>query len=130
MRLVIALFMLIAAAAPARAGLSLCNKSAHGLKVAVGQFSGTRWASEGWWQVESKKCVELVSGRLDGRYYYVYATDGASGTWDGSKNFCVGTTGKFLIVGRGACAARGYDRRQFFEIDTGNRLNWTQDLSD
>ncbi|MGZ5988106.1 MAG: DUF1036 domain-containing protein [Rhizomicrobium sp.] len=130
MRLVIALAVLIFAAGPADAGLSVCNKSAHMVKVAVGHFNGTRWASEGWWQVATKKCVEVVTGRLDARYYYLYATDGASGTWDGGTNFCVGATDKFAVVGRGACAAHGFDRRGFFEIDTGNQLNWTQALSD
>lgn len=130
MRFVIALAVLVAAAGPADAGLSVCNKSAHVVKMAVGHFNGTRWASEGWWRVESKKCATLVTGRLDARYYYLYATDGASGTWEGGTTFCVGTTDKFSIVGRGACAAHGFDHRGFFEIDTGNQLNWTQALSD
>ena len=130
MRVAAVIFALISAAGPANAGLSVCNQSGHGLTVAVGHFTGTRWASEGWWQVEAGHCAEVVSGRLDARFYYAYATDGASGTWDGAKNFCVGTTGKFRIIGRGACAARGFDRRSFFEIDTGNQLNWSQALSD
>jgi uncharacterized membrane protein len=130
MRFVIALCVLMAAASPADAGLSVCNKGTHDVKVALGLFNGTRWISEGWWQVGEKKCVQLTSGHLDARYYYLYATDGASGTWDGGKNFCVGTADKFAIVGRGACAARGYDRRGFFEVDTTDQLNWTQSLSD
>ena len=130
MRLVLALAVLIAAASPAAAGLSVCNKGTHGVKVALGQFNGMRWTSEGWWQVAAKKCAEVRAGHLDARFYYLYATDGASGTWDGGKNFCVGSHDKFLIVGRGACAARGFDRRGFFEVDTGNQLNWTQSLSD
>ena len=130
MRFAIALAALIVAVSPAAAGLSVCNKGAHEVKVALGLFNGTRWASEGWWQVGAKKCAQLTAGRLDARYYYVYATDGASGTWDGGKNFCVGTGETFAIVGRGACAARGYDRRGFFEVDTGEQLNWTQSLSD
>jgi uncharacterized membrane protein len=130
MRLAIALAALIAAASPADAGLSVCNKGAHGVKVALGLFNGTRWTSEGWWRVDARKCAQLSTGHLDARYYYLYATDGASGTWDGGKNFCVGTGETFSIVGRGGCAARGYDRRGFFEVDTGDQLNWTQSLSD
>jgi len=130
MRLVIALAILFAAAGPASAGLSVCNKSGHGVRVALGQFNGTRWMSAGWWQVAAKTGTQLTAGRLDARFYYLYATDGASGTWDGGKNFCVGTTDKFMVIGRGACVARGYDRRGFFEVDTGNRFDWTQSLSD
>jgi uncharacterized membrane protein len=130
MRFVIALAALIAAVSPAKAGLSVCNKSAHLVKVALGQFNGTRWASQGWWQIAAKKCAELVPGNLDARYYYLYATDDAFGTWNGNKNFCVSVFSTFSIVGRGACDARGFYRLGFFEVDTGNRLDWTQSLSD
>jgi uncharacterized membrane protein len=130
MRLLIALILLVAAARPADAALSVCNNSAHTVKVAVGHFNGVHWTSEGWWQIATKKCAELITGRLDARYYYLYATDGASGTWDGGTSFCVGAAAKFSVAGRGACAAHGYDSRGFFEVDTGNQLNWTQTLSD
>ena len=114
--------------APAEAGLNVCNKSALPAKVSVGRFNGTHWMSEGWWTVAPAKCTEVVTGTLNARYYYVYATDGAAGTWDGSKFFCTAPTDKFAIIGRGACAAQGYDRRGFFEIDTGRAVNWTQSL--
>ena len=130
MRLAFALALLIAATGSAQASLTACNKGARPVKVAVGRFNGVRWISEGWWQVPGKKCLELVPGKLVARYYYMYATDGAVGTWDGGKSFCTAAAGRFAIVGRGGCTARGYDRRGFFEIDTGNRLDFTQNLSD
>ena len=130
MRFMIALIALAAVAVPARAGLSVCNKTEHGLTVAVGHFDGRNWASEGWWHVGDNKCAEVITGHLDARYYYLYAADGGSGTWDGGTDFCVDMTGKFSIAGRGACAVHGMDRRGFFEVDTGNRLDWTQTLSD
>jgi uncharacterized membrane protein len=130
MRLALALVFLFALAAPAQAGLNVCNKGARDVKVAVGLFNGTRWTSQGWWQVAPKKCSALIPGKLVARYYYMYASDGAVGSWDGGKSFCVGTDAQFSIVGRGGCAARGFDRRGFFEIDTGNRLDYTQILSD
>lgn len=130
MRLVVALALFVAAAVPARAALSVCNQSAHAVKVAVGQFNGVHWSSHGWWQVAARNCAELVTGRLVARYYYLYATDGASGVWEGGTRFCVAMAGNFAIVGRGECAAHGYDSRGFFEVDTGNRLDWTQTLSD
>jgi uncharacterized membrane protein len=120
----------LVAAGPAQASLGVCNKGDKPVKVAVGRFNGTRWMSEGWWHVPGRKCAELVVGRLLARYYYMYATDGAVGTWDGSKSFCTGTEDRFSIIGRGGCTERGYDRHGFFEIDTGNRLDFTQSLSD
>jgi len=32
-------------------------------------------------------------------------------------------------AGRGNCAGRGFDRRGFFEVDTGKKPDWTQTLS-
>jgi uncharacterized membrane protein len=130
MRFVFVLAALIAVASPARAGFSVCNNSALPTKVAMARFDGTRWSSHGWWEIAPQKCAELISGKLDARYYYLYATDGATGTWEGSKTFCVGTTDKFAIVGRSGCETQGFDHRGFFEVDTGNQFDWTQMLSD
>jgi uncharacterized membrane protein len=130
MRFALALAVLLTAIGPAEAGLNVCNKGARPVKAAIGRFNGTRWISEGWWHIDGRKCAELVAGKLDARYYYLYATDGAVGTWDGSKSFCTGTAGQFSITGRGGCTERGFDRRGFFEIDTGNQLAFTQNLSD
>jgi len=130
MRFALALALLLAATASAEANFTICNKGTREARVAIGRFNGTRWSSEGWWHVPAKKCAELIAGRLDARYYYLYATDGAAGTWAGGKSFCTGTADKFSILGRGDCLAHGFDRRGFFEVDTGNLLNWTQSLSD
>jgi len=130
MRFALALVLLLAAIGPAEAQFTVCNKGAREARVAIGRFNGTRWSSEGWWNVPAKKCAELIAGKLDARYYYLYATDGAAGTWDGGKSFCTATADRFSIVGRSGCAAQGFDRRGFFEVDTGNRLDWTQSLSD
>ena len=130
MRFVSALIALLVLGQPAWAGLNVCNKGSRPARVAVGLFNGTRWMSEGWWHVGAHGCVELVPGKLNARYYYMYATDGQLGTWDGGKSFCVAAGDKFSIVGRGGCAARGFERKGFFEIDTGNLLDFTQALSD
>jgi len=114
---------------PASASFSVCNQGAQTAIVAFGRFDGTDWQSQGWWHIAPKSCTELLSGPLNGRYYYLYATDGSFETWDGSKNFCVGIFESFTIEGRGHCAARNLDQRGFFEIDTGNQLNWVQKLT-
>lgn len=129
MRLALALAALIAATGPASAGLSVCNNSVNVVGVALGQFDGKRWTSQGWWRVEPKRCNELVTANLVARYYYLYATDGAFSTWDGDKSFCANVLGGFSGVTRRACEARGYSRLGFFEVDTGNQLNWTYSLS-
>jgi uncharacterized membrane protein len=66
---------------------------------------------------------------LAGTFYYLYASDGAAGTWEGKTYFCVAPDKRFRSVGRGDCAKRGFDRRGFFEVDTGKKPDWTQSLS-
>ncbi|HEY1630220.1 MAG TPA: DUF1036 domain-containing protein [Rhizomicrobium sp.] len=128
MRLIFAALLLTAA--PAEAGLSLCNKTAHPAKVAVGRFDGTQWGSEGWWTIGPGKCETLIPQTLDARYYYLYASDGGAGTWDGTFGFCVASKDRFAIEGRDACAARGFGRKRFYQVDTGDNTNVTKFLSD
>lgn len=117
------------ACAPARAALNICNQTALPARVALGRFDGANWTSQGWWTVNPKACAGILTGPLQGRYYYLYATDGGGGTWEGKTHFCVAPDPRFEAKGRGDCAKRGFDRRGFFEVDTGKKLDWTQTLS-
>jgi uncharacterized membrane protein len=118
-------------AAPAHAALNVCNKTAKSTRVALGRFDGTVWMSEGWWVLAPKKCAVLVPGKLKARYYYLYASDGGAGSWDGETKFCVGIGGgKFHSRLRSHCAAYGMDSKGFFTVDTGDDADYTQTLSD
>jgi uncharacterized membrane protein len=125
----LAILAVLAWALPAQAGFKLCNKSGQQVRAAIGRFDGTNWTSEGWWTIAPKACSDLISGPLQGRFYYVYASDGAAGTWEGKTHFCVAPDQRFRSVGRAGCAKRGFDRRGFFEVDTGKKPDWTQSLS-
>jgi uncharacterized membrane protein len=116
-------------AGPALAGFSVCNKTGQQVRAAIGRFDGTNWTSEGWWTVKAGGCAALLTGPLQGRFYYLYATDGAAGIWDGKTRFCVAPEKRFKAVGRADCAKHGFDRRGFFEVDTGKKPDWTQTLS-
>ena len=118
----------IAFTMPAYAALNVCNKAKHPARVALGRFDGRAWASEGWWTVAPGKCAVLIKTPLDARYYYLYGTDTESGVWDGATGFCTAANKNFSISGQGDCARRGYDRKRFFRIDTGNSANHTQTL--
>ena len=121
---------LVLLAGPAEAGLKVCNKTAQPAKVALGRFDGTHWMSQGWWTIAGHDCAEVIAAPLDARYYYLYATDGGPGTWDGSHGFCTASAATFEVTGRSDCAARGYDRKGFFEVDTADKQDFTQSLSD
>jgi uncharacterized membrane protein len=127
--LILAVTGTLLGASPAWASFNVCNKSNLPARVALGRFDGTGWSSEGWWTIQPKACAGLLTGPLQGRYYYLYATDGAAGTWEGKTHFCVAPNARFKAAGRGNCAGRGFDRRGFFEVDTGKKPDWTQSLS-
>lgn len=121
--------ILTLACAPARAAFKVCNQTNLPTRVAIGRFDGTKWTSQGWWTIKPRACAGIINGRLQGRYYYLYATDGGGGTWEGNVHFCVAPNPRFEAKGRENCAKRGFDRRGFFEVDTGKKLDWTQTLS-
>ncbi len=123
MRTVFFVLAALAAAGPAQASLSVCNKGRFPAKVALGRFDGKAWSSEGWWTVAPKNCATVIKTPLDARYYYLYGTDTASGVWDGDTSFCTAPAAKFSIPGRADCAKRGYDRKRFFQVDTEDNLN-------
>lgn len=122
------LFLLLAQ--PAQAALTVCNKTSHPAKVALGRFDGTQWISQGWWTIKGNGCETVITTPLDARYYYLYASDGGPGSWDGGHDFCTASSETFQAIGRGDCAKRSYDRKGFFEVDTGEKPDYTQSLSD
>jgi uncharacterized membrane protein len=130
MRFCFALILFSLMGQPAFAGLNVCNKTQRDARVAVGRFDGTEWMSQGWWTIPSKGCATVVSVPLKARYYYLYAVDGGSGSWDGSRKFCVGAADQWQSLSRNDCAGRGMDRKGFFRIDTGDQPTYTQNLSD
>ncbi len=115
---------------PAESALRVCNKTDHAASVAIGFFDGKDWSSQGWWTVAPAGCSELVGGSLNARYYYLYAIhQDVGGAWDGDRGFC--TVGQqFRIPGRANCQGRSYERSPFFQIDTGDAPDWTENLED
>ena len=129
--LLLATAMLLGSAllGPAFAAFQLCNKTALPVRAALGRFDGTQWTSEGWWTVKPKECQPLLTGPLQARYYYLYVSDSGAGVWDGKFHFCVAPASRFKAESRADCAKRGFDRRGFFQVDTGHDPDWTQNLS-
>ncbi len=126
----LAAVLLMASVIPAQAALSVCNKTAKPVKVAVGRTNGADWMSQGWWTIAPDACTTLIPASLNARFYYLFATDGGSGSWDGTHGFCVSSRDRFEIVGRGNCLAHGFEHKGFFQVDTGSAADYTQTLSD
>jgi uncharacterized membrane protein len=114
----------------AQAALSVCNKTTHPATVALGFFDGKQWSSRGWWTIASGDCAKVVETPLIARYYYLYARhEDIGGAWEGDRSFCI-VQGAFSTEGRADCSKRGYQAKKFFQVDTGNSADWTENLAD
>lgn len=110
--------------------LRVCNQTSNPVSIALGYRADRGWQSEGWWVAQPNECKTVYSGKLDARYYYIYAADDiGGGSWDGNNYMCTRDE-TFTIFGVEDCLARGYERTGFFEIDTQNRSNWMLQLTD
>lgn len=111
-------------------GLRLCNRTNSRVGVAIGYKEGSRWTTEGWWNIKAESCETLMAGPLVSRFYYIYAVDyDQGGVWGGKAMLC--TRDKmFTIHGIEDCVARGFERSGFFEVDTGEQPSWTVQLTE
>ena len=126
----LALFTLLVTAPVARADLKLCNRTGSTVGVALGYKDDKGWASEGWWNVPPRQCKTLLQGDLIARYYYIFAIDyDKGGTWSGPATLCIQDK-IFTIRGRTNCEARGFRTQGFYEVDTGEKLDFTIMLND
>lgn len=117
-------------AVPALADLRVCNSTSNPVSVALGYRVERGWQSEGWWIAPPNDCATVFQGDLNARYYYLFAADDiGGGAWEGGVYMCTQDE-SFTIFGVEDCLARGYERTGFFEVDTGERENWTLQLTE
>src|SRR5258708_4145499 len=85
----------IAAKQAAQDGFRVCNLSGQPVEVARATYSAKRavneaFVAEGWHQFEPGQCQVLWPGKLQYRYYLVYAQNKQSGReWKGDIPVCV-----------------------------------------
>lgn len=114
----------------AHAEFRVCNSTQNLVGVAIGYRAKEGWATEGWWQIPATTCATLIEGKLQSRYYYLYAEDAArGGRWTGDIKMCVAQD-KFKISGVKDCFKRGYLQMGFKEYDTGRQAGWMVQLND
>src|SRR5688572_13013092 len=122
-----ALGAVLLSAEPAAAQLTMCNRSAETVSVAVGYVDGGQSVSHGWYVTAAGECSTIVSGPLRSRFYYVRG-EGRTGTrWEGDYSLCA-TDARFSYRGDN-CATDGLETRRFFVIDTGASTAWTHSLT-
>ena len=129
-RICLAALAMYSVADTARADLKLCNATPSRIGVAIGYQDRKGWATEGWWNIPSETCENLLKGTLPSRYIYVHAIDyERGGEWSGEHTMCTNEK-SFTIRKTQNCEERGYRTRGFYEIDTGTSQSWTIRLSD
>ncbi|MDJ0824787.1 MAG: DUF1036 domain-containing protein [Rhodobacter sp.] len=110
--------VLAALAAPALAGLEICNETDLQQSVAIGYKGDRDWTSEGWWNIDPGDCALVVDGDLKQRYYY-YRAESDGREFQGQRYVFCTQTEVFTIVGDTDCEDRGFAAQEFREIDTG-----------
>lgn len=112
---------------PARLGFRVCNQTGSEIEVAKALNSGATDGrnriiiSEGWYKLAGGTCLFLWSGKLEYRYYLVYAQNKASGReWAGKIPICVSR--QAFTIRSDTCGSENY-RRMFLQVDTGDEPN-------
>jgi uncharacterized membrane protein len=112
-------------------GFRVCNLTGQHVEVAKATYSAKRAANElfvaeGWYQFDPGECRVLWPGKLQYRYYLVYAQNKPAGReWKGDIPVCVGR--EPFTLETGICRSDQY-QRLFVQVDTGDGENWTYNL--
>lgn len=115
---------------PAGADLRVCNQTPNRAGIAIGYQDGSTWVTEGWFNLKGNGCEIILKGKLNSRYYYIFAVDyDRGGEWSGPNYLCTRDS-EFSIRGPQDCYARGFERSGFLEIDTAEQADWTVELGE
>lgn len=115
-------------------GLKLCNRAEDMVWTAIAMRNGESWESRGWWSLGPDECAKVIDEALDQPAYYVYAaihdpeTDEDLPLHAAQEAFCLAPT-RFAILGREACARRGYSEGQFATVLARDRPAATLEFS-
>ncbi|HWE78022.1 MAG TPA: DUF1036 domain-containing protein [Pseudolabrys sp.] len=83
------------AAVPARADLTVCNRTTYRMQVAIGIERRANVETRGWFQLDPGQCSKVLDGALEADMTYVHArTPPVYGSaplpQNGNESFCVG----------------------------------------
>jgi uncharacterized membrane protein len=105
----IAASIALLSATPARAELTLCNRTSYRMEAAIGLEKRANVATRGWFRLDPGQCRQVLEGPLDADMVYVHArTPPVYGSaplpQDGQAEFCV-RAGDFDIANARGCPA-------------------------
>ncbi|MFN3658731.1 MAG: DUF1036 domain-containing protein [Pseudolabrys sp.] len=103
-RLLLGLIVLCAAV-PARADLTLCNRTSYRMDAAVGLEKRANVMTRGWFRADPGQCLKVLEGALDADMVYVHARTpaiyGSAPPQRGNADFCVREGGFEIADARG-----------------------------
>ena len=105
----IAALLVLLAAAPAQAELTLCNRTSYRMEAAIGFEKRANVETRGWFRLDPGQCRQVLEGTLDVDMLYVHArTPPVYGTaplpQNGQAEFCI-RAGDFNIANARGCPA-------------------------
>ncbi len=122
-------------AMPARAGLTLCNRTSTIVYAATGAVNFPDAAIKGWTRLIPGACAEAIKGDLTAQSYFLYAKTsrahaGTPKDWSGASRTCVRDKDFSLRQPFNARCAAGSYEVGFAEIQTQHMRSWTTTLRD
>jgi uncharacterized membrane protein len=99
--------IMMLAASPAQAELTLCNRTSYRMEVAIGLEKRANVTTRGWFGIDPGQCKQAVDGVLDAEMVYVHArTPPVYGSaplpQNGEAEFCI-RDGNFEIANARGC---------------------------
>jgi uncharacterized membrane protein len=101
--------LIMLAAAPAHAELTLCNRTSYLMDVAIGLEKGATVATRGWFRIEPGQCNQVLDGPLEAELIYVHSRTpplygNAPLPQNGQAELCI-RPGDFAIADGRGCPA-------------------------
>ena len=99
--------LVMLAAIPAQAELTLCNRTSYQMEAAIGLEKRANVATRGWFRIDPGQCRQVLDGALDADMVYVHArTPPVYGSaplpQNGNAEFCI-RDGNFEIDNARGC---------------------------
>ena len=137
-RLAVALVILLGlAATPARASLTLCDRTSYVLYAATGAAVPGGVQAQGWTRVTPGSCRIVIAGDLTAPPYYLYARSsrahaGPARAWGGNASICAkdANFSNRDAVNANSCASDDYFQLPFAAVDTHRMRSWTATFSE
>jgi uncharacterized membrane protein len=129
--------VLLFAATPAKAALTLCNRTSYVLYAATAAIKSPQAQTQGWTRITPGDCQVARKEALSAETYLVHARSslghsGPARAWGGSFPMCVRDPNFTLnqSVTMAACSAEGTFALPFAALDTAGKSSWTMTLDE